>query len=110
MQAIQPIGATQVAAGDFHSLAVADADTTAPDTTIDSGPDHTTNSAQASFVFSSAATDLAGFECRRDTELFASCSSPKGYLGLSEGSHTFHATARDIAGNPDPSRPATPGR
>ena len=103
VQAMQLIGATQVAAGDFHSLAVADADTVAPDTTIDSGPDDPTNSSSASFEFSSSATDLAGFECRRDTELFASCSSPKNYSGLSDGPHTFQARARDIAGNVDPS-------
>ena len=108
VQSIQLIGATQVASGDFHSLAVADADTTAPDTTIDSGPDNPTNSTQASFEFSSSATDLASFECRRDSELFASCLSPKNYTSLSDGSHTFHARARDIAGNLDPTPASYP--
>lgn len=103
VQSIQLIGATQVASGDFHSLAVADADTVAPDTTIDSGPDNPTNNNSASFEFSSPATDVVGFECRRDAELFASCLSPKNYTGLSDGSHTFHVRAKDIAGNVDSS-------
>lgn len=106
VQAIQLIDATQVAAGDFHSLAVADADTTPPDTTIDPGsvPPANSDSSSESFEFSSSATDLARFECKLENELsFTSCSSPKNYTGLSEGSHTFQARARDIAGNIDSS-------
>jgi hypothetical protein len=105
VQAIQLIGATQVAAGDFHSLAVADADTTPPDTTIDPGsiPPANSDSSSESFEFSSA-TELARFECKlEDESSFTSCLSPKNYTGLSEGSHTFQVRARDIAGNVDSS-------
>jgi hypothetical protein len=106
VQAIQLIGATQVAAGDFHSLAVADADTTPPDTTIDPGsiPPANSDSSSESFEFSSSATELARFECKlEDESSFTSCLSPKNYTGLSEGSHTFQVRARDIAGNVDSS-------
>jgi alpha-tubulin suppressor-like RCC1 family protein len=105
VQAIQLIGTTQVASGDFHSLAVSDADTTPPDTTIDpnSVPPANTSNTSASFVFSSPSTDVAGFECRRDGELFTSCISPKNYADLPDGSHTFHVRAKDVAGNVDSS-------
>jgi len=76
------------------------ADTTPPETTIDSGPSGTVNSSSASFAFSS---DEAGstFECKLDTGTFASCTSPKAYGGLSNGSHTFEVRATDAAGNTD---------
>ena len=79
-------------------------DTTPPETTIDSGPSGTVNSSSASFAFSS---DEAGstFECKLDASTFASCTSPKAYGGLSNGSHTFEVRATDAAGNTD----ATPG-
>ena len=75
-------------------------DTTPPDTTIDSGPSGTVNSSSASFTFSS---DEAGstFECKLDASTFASCTSPKAYGGLSNGSHTFEVRATDAAGNTD---------
>src|SRR4029078_7325329 len=34
---------------------------------------------------------------------FSSCSTPKSYSGLSEGSHTFKVRATDAAGNTDAS-------
>ena len=75
-------------------------DTTPPETTIDSGPSGTVNSSSASFAFSS---DEAGstFECKLDASTFASCTSPKAYGGLSNGSHTFEVRATDAAGNTD---------
>ena len=75
-------------------------DTTAPDTTIDSGPTGTVSSDSASFTFSSEAG--AGFECELDGGGFSACTSPKAYSGLSEGPHTFRVRARDAAGNVDP--------
>ena len=76
------------------------ADTTPPETTFDSGPSGTVNSSSASFAFSS---DEAGstFECKLDADTFASCTSPKAYGGLSNGSHTFEVRATDAAGNTD---------
>jgi alpha-tubulin suppressor-like RCC1 family protein len=91
VQSIQLIGTTKLASGDFHSLAVADADITPPDTTIDPNSLPPANSVSNSASF------------KLDADPFASCSSPKNYSGLSEGSHTFHVRARDIAGNVDSS-------
>lgn len=76
-------------------------DTTPPETTIDSGPSGTTNSgASATLAFSSTETGSM-FECKLDGAAFASCTSPKSYTGLSEGSHTFEVKATDAAGNAD---------
>jgi subtilisin family serine protease len=78
------------------------ADTTAPETMIDSGPSGTVSSASATFVFSS---DEPGstFECSLDGALFSTCSSPQQYAGLAEGSHIFEVRATDAAGNTDAS-------
>src|SRR5215210_6490898 len=76
------------------------ADTTPPETTIDSGPSGTASSSSASFTFSSNEANST-FECKLDAGTFGSCSSPKSYTGLSEGSHTFSVRATDGAGNVD---------
>ncbi len=82
-------------------------DTTAPDTTIDSGPTGTITFDEATFTFSGDPNvDIAGLECRIDGEPFADCTSPKTFTGLSEGSHTAEFRAEDTAGNQDPT-PAT---
>jgi hypothetical protein len=81
------------------------ADTTAPDTAIDIGPSGTASSASATFGFSSSEAGST-FECSLDAGAFASCSSPKSYAGLSDGSHTFSVRATDGAGNVD-ATPAT---
>jgi hypothetical protein len=75
-------------------------DLTAPETTIDSGPDSPTEEATATFTFSA---DEAGvtFECSLDGAAFAVCTSPAEVGGLTPGDHTFRARARDAAGNAD---------
>jgi hypothetical protein len=80
-------------------------DTTAPETTIGSGPAATTTSTSASFAFTS---DEAGstFQCSLDGAAFAACTSPHAYSGLALGSHEFRVRATDAAGNTDGS-PAT---
>jgi len=75
-------------------------DTTAPETTIDSGPPETTASTAAEFSFSSSET-RSTFECKLDGGAFALCLSPKDYAALSDGQHTFEVRATDAAGNPD---------
>ncbi len=76
-----------------------------PETQINSGPSGTATSGGASFTFSSSETGST-FECRLDTVTWTSCSSPKGYSGLANASHTFDVRAADAAGNTDAS-PAT---
>jgi Calcineurin-like phosphoesterase len=78
------------------------ADTTPPDTVINSGPSGTVNTRDASFTFSSTEPSST-FECSRDGAAFSACSSPKQYTGLANGSHTFKVRATDAAGNTDQS-------
>lgn len=75
-------------------------DTTAPETTIDSGPAATTFDTTATFSF--AANEAgATFACALDGSAFAACTSPATYTGLAVGSHTFQVQAADGAGNVD---------
>jgi Bacterial Ig domain len=71
-----------------------------PDTTIDSGPANPTNSNSPTFTFH--ADVGSAFQCSLDGSAFTSCTSPKGYSGLADGSHTFQVRAIDAAGNTDP--------
>ena len=75
-------------------------DRVAPDTTIDSNPSNPSTSANASFSFSST-EGSSTFECQIDGGGYSSCTSPKSYSSLSEGSHTFLVRATDVAGNTD---------
>jgi Big-like domain-containing protein len=71
-----------------------------PDTTISSGPSGTVSTSSASFAFSSTEPDST-FECSLDGGAFGACTSPKGYNGLSDGSHTFQVRATDASRNTD---------
>ena len=75
-------------------------DTTAPETTIDSGPLGTVREKSATFAFSSSEASSA-FECKLDNAAFNACSAPKKYTGIANGSHTFQVRAIDPAGNTD---------
>ena len=75
-------------------------DTTAPDTTISSGPSGTVTTSSASFGFTSSETGST-FQCRLDAGAWGACSSPKAYSGLANGSHTFDVRATDAAANTD---------
>jgi hypothetical protein len=81
-------------------------DATPPDTTIGpSQPAPLTTATGATFDFSS--TELpATFQCSLDGAAFTSCSSPRSYSGLADGSHTFQVRAIDTATNAD-STPAS---
>ena len=78
-----------------------DKDTTAPDTTINTGTPSFTKSNSATFTFSSSAGSST-FECQLDSEVYSSCTSGQTYNSLSDGSHTFSVRAIDGAGNTDP--------
>jgi parallel beta-helix repeat protein len=88
-----------------HTWTIQAADTTPPQTTIDSGPAALTNSSSATFTFS-ATESGSTFACSLDGAAFTACTSPRQYTGLSQGSHTFQVRATDRAGNTDPT-PAT---
>ncbi|HEX6698021.1 MAG TPA: Ig-like domain-containing protein [Solirubrobacteraceae bacterium] len=81
------------------------ADTTAPDTTITSGPTGTTNDNTPSFAFTATEADSV-FECRVDTGAWANCTSPWATAALSDGNHSVSVRATDVAGNTD-ATPAT---
>lgn len=66
--------------------------TTAPDTFIDSGPEGTVVSRDASFSFSSSQTGST-FECRLDGAPYSACTSPTSYSQLATGEHTFEVRA-----------------
>ena len=72
-------------------------DTTAPDTAIDTKPAAYTSSNSATFTFH--ASEGSTFACQLDGGAFSSCSSPKSYPGLAQGTHTFSVQATDTAGN-----------
>ncbi len=77
-------------------------DTTAPETTISSGPSGSTSATTASFGFS-ASESGSTFACRLDGGSWGSCGSPQGYSGLAVGAHDFSVRATDSAGNTDAS-------
>ena len=77
-------------------------DTLAPDTTIATKPQALSNSAAASFTFSSDETGTT-FECKLDVGDFDSCGASQTYTNLADGQHVLTVHARDTAGNVDAS-------
>ncbi|MFN8150908.1 MAG: Ig-like domain-containing protein [Solirubrobacterales bacterium] len=74
-------------------------DTTAPSVSFDSGPNGVTKNPTPTFEFDA---DEAGttFECRFDSDSFASCSSPlTASSPLGDGAHTLEVRATDGVGN-----------
>ncbi len=83
----------------------ATADTTPPNTTIDSGPASGTTLSvkQATFGFHGVpAADAAQLQCKLDAGAFVPCSSPKTFAALADGAHTVRFRAVDAVGNADP--------
>jgi hypothetical protein len=76
-------------------------DATAPETAITIGPSGVVDSGEATFTFS-ASEDGAAFQCHLDTAVWAACTSPKAYVSLGNGGHTFEVRANDAIGNTDP--------
>ena len=81
------------------------ADTTAPDTTITSGPNGTTSDRTPTFAFTSSESGSA-FECRVDSGSWIDCTTPWTTVALSDGDHSVSVRSTDAAGNTDAS-PAT---
>jgi hypothetical protein len=71
-------------------------DTARPVVTIDpaSTPPNPTNQTGASFRFSSN-KDPSTFRCKLDANAFSTCTSPKTYGQLGEGTHVFSVRATD---------------
>jgi hypothetical protein len=88
-----------------NTIDLSRADTSPPDTTLDSGPSGTDNNPDARFEFSSSESG-SSFECSLDGGAFSACTSPKAYLAVGDGVHGFRVRAVDAAGNVDPT-PAT---
>ena len=73
-------------------------DTAAPTAEITQKPAGLSNNNSASFSFT-ASQGGSTFVCRLDGAAFAACVSPKNYLGVADGAHTFAVRATDPAGN-----------
>jgi hypothetical protein len=95
----------------FRTYVTPGPDTVDPDT-IDLGSPHMSGPGDTlydqnltSFTFASDESGVT-FECSMDNAAWESCTSPKDYTGLSNGSHTLQVRALDAAGNYDET-PAT---
>ena len=71
-------------------------DLTPPTVTILTNPSDPTNSTTATFTFS---VSEGSPTCSLDGGAFTACSTPKTYLGLLDGNHTFAVQASDAVGN-----------
>ena len=91
-------------------------DTVAPDTFILSGPPADSSTSTAHFTFSTDESGEAGetgitFKCGLDDSNpadFATCPASYTIDGLADGPHTLYVSAKDAAGNLDPSAAAWP--
>jgi hypothetical protein len=71
-----------------------------PETTIQGSPGSPSNNPNPQFQFTS---DVPGstFQCKLDGGAFTSCSSPRQYTGVGQGSHTFQVRAINPNGDVD---------
>ena len=76
---------------------IVEPDTVAPDTTISDAPADPTNLTDAVVEFD--AEPGAVYACKLDAGDYVHCSSPVGYFGLADGSHTISVRATDASGN-----------
>ena len=105
VRATDTAGNTDLSPASRGWTVTAPSDTTAPDTTITSGPTGSGPATSAALAFTASEAGST-FECRLDGGTWASCPSPKSYAAMAVGAHTFDVRATDAAGNIDAS-PAT---
>jgi Big-like domain-containing protein len=79
-------------------------DTSAPNTTISSGPTGPTNDATPTFAFDSDESG-ATFTCRVDSDAWAECTSPWTTSTLADGAHSVSVRATDAAGHTEAAPP-----
>ena len=80
-------------------------DVSAPDTSIELGPEEETQETSATFEFIGEEPDgtiVDEFECSLDGGDFVACTSPHTIHGLSGGPHVLQVRAKDAAGLVDP--------
>jgi hypothetical protein len=68
-----------------------------PPPSITAKPGNPSNDSDPSFSFTDAKRGVT-FQCRRDSQQYAQCKSPKTYAGLTSGNHVFRVRAVDQAG------------
>jgi hypothetical protein len=68
-----------------------------PPPSITAKPGNPSNDSDPSFSFTDAKRGVT-FQCRRDSQQYAQCKSPKTYAGLTSGDHVFRVRAVDQAG------------
>jgi hypothetical protein len=76
-------------------------DQTGPAVSLTTKPDARTASTAATFAFSSAASDLAGYVCTVDG-VAGACTSPVELTSLGAGPHSFSVVAKDDLANAGP--------
>jgi hypothetical protein len=88
--------------GTMYNFRAGNIDNQPPNTTITGGPTGSVNLKDVSFTFTSTESG-SSFECSMDGGSYSACISPKTYLAIGAGTHTFRVRAIDAASNPDPS-------
>ena len=67
---------------------------------ITASPSNPATVSTASFSFSATITAGTSYECKLDAESYSSCTSPRTYNNLSDGSHTFSVRASNGSTSP----------
>ena len=74
-------------------------DTVAPALSLTAKPPDPSGVSTAHFEFSAADQTSVAYQCQLDAGAFQSCTSPKDFSGLANGTHSFTAKGTDAAGN-----------
>ena len=74
-------------------------DTVAPALSLTAKPPDPSGVSTAHFEFSATDQTSVTYQCQLDAGAFQSCTSPKDFSGLANGTHSFTAKATDAAGN-----------